>query len=328
MKVLVARLALVLCAGSWSASAHADQPPATTAPSAPVPSPPAPAAPPRVPADRISYDTTLGFRANPIGFELQYNIAYRHRLYRSSSLALRDNYVGVTLSPTISPSVARMGGTLELRPLTLLTLQGGLHQVGYLGSFRNLQSFPTAAANYSDTALEAGKEAGRDYPTHGLEVFARSTALAKLGPIVIRDDLTFTYSKLSLLRDDRVYYHPRVDALVPDQGWFMHNDSDVIYLSDFGLAAGARASTTHVFYPDDVVGGDAAADNSPMFRVGPLLAYTIFDTPGAQFNKPTFVGIAQWWIQHRYRTGEDVHQGIPFAAVAFRFEGDLFRSAD
>lgn len=284
-----------------------------------------PPPPPPLPTHRISYDATLGARLNPLGLELQYNVAYRHRFFESSSLALRDNGFGVGLSPTVSPSITRMGGFVEVRPLTVLTLQGGVHHVGYLGSFDNLQSYSRASEDFSDTARDAGDKAGRSYPTHGLEVFARAQALAKIGPIVLRDDLLFTYSSLSLQGGDGLYYHPRFDLLVPSQGWFLHNDTDLVYLSTFGLVAGARASTSHAFYADEELGSSVSEENSPMFRVGPLLAYTIFDTPGASFNKPTFVAIAQWWVLNRFRTGEDVHQGIPYATVAFRFEGDLFR---
>lgn len=282
--------------------------------------------PPAVAEQRIAYDTTLGFRVNPLGLELQHNLAYRHRLYESGSLALRDNYFGVALSPTISPSIIRMGGHIEFRPLTVLALQAGVHHVGYVGSFDNLQSYKVASADFSDTGRDEQDEAGRTYPTHGFEAFARATALAKVGPIVIRDDLSFTYSTLSLRDPDRLYYHPRWDVLAPNGGWFLHNDTDVVYLSDFGLIAGARGSLTHAFYPDDALGTSASEENVPMFRLGPLLAYTFFDEPGAAFNKPTLIGMAQWWLLHRFRTGEDVHQGIPYAAVAFRFEGDLWRS--
>ncbi|NUP11398.1 MAG: hypothetical protein HOW73_35580 [Polyangiaceae bacterium] len=280
---------------------------------------------PAIPVHRIQYDATLGVRVNPLGLELQSNLAYRHRLYASDSRALRDNYFGVALSPTLNPSVFRIGGHIEFRPLTMLNLQAGVHHVGYIGSFDNLQSYPVASADFSDTARDEGDKKGKSYPTHGFEAFGRAIALAKVGPIVIRDDLLFTFSKLELMPGDTVYYNPRFDVLAPNEGWFLHNDSDVVYMSDFGLLAGARASVTHAFYDDKIMGTSASEDNVPMFRLGPILAYTIFDTPGAAFNKPTFIASAQWWLQHRFRTGEDVHQGIPYAIVAFRFEGDLFR---
>jgi len=310
--------------------------------SAPSPSPPepeplpvsAPAAPTipatltgPIPEQRISYDVTVGARINPLGLEAIYNLAYRHRLYASDSAALRDNYFGVVLAPTLNPAVSRFGLALEFRPLTLLTLQGGVHQVGYLGSFKHLQSGRDGSVGYSDTNLDLRGDAGENHPTHGLEVFARAMALAKLGPIVIRDDLMFTYSKLALSDDDdTVYYHPRFDVLAPNSGWIMHNDTDVLYLTDFGLAAGARVSVDATFIPDEDSGGSAGDDNSPIARFGPMAAFMFFDDPGASFNKPTLIAISQWWMKHRFRTGDDTSQAIPCVTLAFRFEGDLFSS--
>ncbi|MFO0550778.1 MAG: hypothetical protein U0271_20460 [Polyangiaceae bacterium] len=283
-----------------------------------------PPPPPRIPEQRISYDFLAGLRLNPLGLEFQYNLAYRHRLYASDSTALRDNYFGVVLAPTVNPTMSRMGGAIELRPLSMLALSGGIHHVGNLGVFDNLVAFPDAGGDWSDTGRDRLDKAGQTHPANGFEVFARAAAIAKIGPIVIRDDLLFTYSDIGLPNDgvNRVYYHPRFDMLVPDKGWFMHNDSDLLYLSDFGLIAGARSSLTNSFF-DESTRGDG---DDLILRVGPLVAYTFFDHPGASWNKPTLIGIAQWWVLHPWRTGEDVHQGIPYATLAFRFEGDLFRS--
>lgn len=205
----------------------------------------------------------------------------------------------------------------------MLILQAGVHQAGYLGAFDTMVSHPRASADFSDTARDQKDKSGETYPAGGLEALLRATFLAKLGPIVVRDDLSFTYSHFGLRDNDRFFYNIRFDVLAPNEGWFLHNDSDVIYMTDFGLLAGVRASTTHAFYVEPI-GGPAADDNVPMFRLGPVAAYTIFDKPGAAFNKPTVIAHAAWWLQHRYRTGEDVHQGIPFVTIAFRAEGDLW----
>lgn len=283
---------------------------------------------PRIPTDRITYDVQLGARLNPLGLELGTNIAYRRRLFESDSLALRDNNVSVGISPTISPGVARMGGFVEVRPLTILTLGGSFHHVGYFGSFDLLQRFGSASEDFSDTRLEERSEAGLNHPESGIEATAKALALAKVGPIVIRDDLLFTYTNLALEDDERLYYHPRFDVLAENEGWFVHNDTDVVYLSDFGLLAGARFSLTHSFFSEENVGGEAGEDAQTMMRLGPVALFSFFDEPGASFNKPSLVLIAQWWLTHRFRTGEDVNQGIPYIAAAFRFEGDLFRSKD
>ncbi len=41
-------------------------------------------------------------------------------------------------------------------------------------------------------------------------------------------------------------------------------------------------------------------------RVGPMVAYTLYDAPGHRVNEPTIIGILHWHLVHPYRTGEDV----------------------
>ncbi len=327
-----AEIALAAEPGGPPTPAGPPVPVTTPASSAPVPpanasdEPPPPM--PRIPADRITYDTQIGARVNPLGLEIGTNIAYRRRLYESDSLALRDNNLSVGISPTVSPALARMGGYVEFRPLTILTLAGSFHHVGYFGSFDLLQRFGSASEDFSDTAIKDRADAGRNEPESGIEATGRALALAKVGPIVIRDDLLFTYTNLGLEEEQPLYYHPRFDLMVEDAGWSVHNDTDVVYLSDFGLLAGARLSLTHSFLSDENLGGTAGEDAQTLLRVGPVALFSFFDEPGASFNKPSIVLIAQWWLMHRFRTGEDVSQGLPYIAAAFRFEGDLFRSKD
>ena len=274
--------------------------------------------PPPIPQHRIVYENLFGVRVNPLGLEDQYGLSYRLRLYASDSLALRDNAFAVGISPTLSPAISRFGGHVELRPLTVLSLQGGFYQVGYLGSFGSLQSFPDATANYSDTRLDEREEAGQHYPTNGFEVHLRGLGLAKLGPIAVRSDTNAYYTDVDLHDGDTVYYHPRLDLLMPDRGWGLTSDEDLAYVSDFGLVAGARYSVATAFVDGEGPGS--------IMRLGPLAAYTFFDEPGSTWNKPTLIAMFQWWLIHPYRTGADTHQGLPYIAVAFRFDGELWKS--
>ena len=59
------------------------------------------------------------------------------------------------------------------------------------------------------------------------------------------------------------------------------------------------------------------------FYIVPFLAYTFHDREDLRFNAPTLVLISQWFVSHRYRTGQEVNQGIPWVALAFQFKGIL-----
>jgi hypothetical protein len=76
-----------------------------------------------------------------------------------------------------------------------------------------------------------------------------------------------------------------------------------------------------------------------MQRIGPLIAYNFKESYHARFNAPTVFVAVQWWLQHRYRTGDRTAaesllgnnsvvndftgSAIPYLAIGFSFRGDL-----
>ncbi len=289
---------------------------ASAGPEAPPPLPPPP-------QHRIVHENLTAVRVNPLGLENRYLVAWRERLYRHESAALRDNHVGIAVSHIQSPALHRHGVVVEARPLTLLTLTAGLHRVGYYGSLQFLQGYPDAQVDFSDSAMRRGAADGKNRPAHGIEAELRGQLLGKVGPIVIRSDASFYYTEVELLAGERAYYTPRYDLLMPNRGFALTNDNDVVYLSSSGFVAGVRTSVAHAFYDAATLRG-LEDENGPTVRVGPLVAYTFFDTPGARFNKPTVFLNAGFWLAHRFRTGLDVSQAMPMIAAGFRFEGELF----
>lgn len=284
--------------------------------------------PPLPPARRITYENAIGLRVNPIGLEEQLTVSYRHRMYASDSLVLRDNHIGFAFMPTLSPAVLRMGGVLEVRPATVLNLSVGAFQATYFGAFGSMRSFPNATvAAYSNDELKDAQDAELTYLTSAVELQARAQALAKVGPIVLREDAVLTYQEARLHDGDRVFYNTRIDQLVPDEGLTLTSDTDLVYLSDFGLVAGVRGTVLKSFLDAEQVGPARAdgEDTTLAARVGPLVAYTFFDHPGAAWNKPTVVAMTGFWLAHPYRAGQDVSQGFPWAILALRFEGELWR---
>ncbi|NUN15258.1 MAG: hypothetical protein HUU55_16645 [Myxococcales bacterium] len=144
---------------------------------------------------------------------------------------------------------------------------------------------------------------------------------AKFGPFAIRDRANLFRYDMDLHRNDTVFYNQYIDYLVKDGGFTLTNDLDLLYFSDFGLIAGARYSLGVAFHDDSDT--DAAELTQ---RVGPVLGYRFFDEYGAAFNQPTVLLLVQWWLTHPYRTGDEVSQAIPYIALAFSFNGDLWTS--
>lgn len=313
--VLLAQLFGVACAigVAWSGAAHAqllkDGPP---------------------PEDRLVYNSVTVARINAVGLAEAARITYRKRLYLSQELALRDNYVGGGLSTVLSPAYAKLGALVETQPLTVLRLWAQFEIAGYFSTFSMIQSVPDVRDDFSDTRLRALAElpvgdADRNYATAGTHATLGSDAQIKLGPVAVRNFTRLTTARLDLRGLDVAYYDLQDDVLAPNGGFVLHNDSDLLYVSDFGLTAGVRFNVAHPFYDARHYRGDVNAENinGPMTRVGPVIAYTFFSEDGAQFNNPTILVIANWWLSHRWRTGADVSPLLPFLAVGFAFNGDL-----
>ena len=130
---------------------------------------------------------------------------------------------------------------------------------------------------------------------------------------------------MDLQRGDRVFYEATLDAAVPAKGLVVANDFDVIYqrpMDQALLSLGVRVSSVLPQYKGDLAASGAQVDNSH-HRAGILAAYTLYDRGYTSFNKPTVLLITSWYLNHRYRTGQDVAQLVPYFVLGFAWQSDL-----
>jgi hypothetical protein len=123
---------------------------------------------------------------------------------------------------------------------------------------------------------------------------------------------------------DRVWYDGTLDTLVPGKGFIATNDLDVLFLGKPPLVVGARYSLVKPLYASRHLAGDEllAGDNSH-HRVGVLAAYVFWDEGYTAFNKPAVLLNVAWYLRHRYRTGAEVNQAMPYVVLGFAFQSDL-----
>ncbi len=286
------------------------------------------------PLHRIVHKNTFALRYNPLGLLYDGRFSYRLRLYESEGKALRDNFIGVGLAPTISPAFLRVGPFIEFNPASMFGLWGAIQFVQYFGSFDLAQGFPGAQSDFSDTAIRANGKGtaampglGLNFPANGYEVTLGANFQAKVWNIIIRSQARLIYGSLNLPAGQRVYYDQFYDMLMPNQGWAFVNDLDVLYQTlENKLIAGARYTATAPLYDPtrhyDPDYPGVAVDNS-MHRVGPFVGYTFKIEDGAAFNNPTVFILVQWWLKHRFRTGADTSQALPLMGVGFQMTGDF-----
>lgn len=275
----------------------------------------------------LFYQSLTAARANPLGLVSLLDMTLRLRLFESDSAVLAQNFAGIGITGGLSPAFGRAGVLAEIQPLTIVRVFASYEVVGYFSSFNLFASFPSALSEFSDTAIRERPGAGLPgYVTHGGWLTLGAVVQARVGPIAARNQARAVHASFQMRDGDRVFYDQLTDMLVPNDGWILTNELDVVGMFDIGLNIGARWSYGHAFYESrHVASGEdpnAIPDND-LHRLGLIATYTFEDNEGARFDRPTLVLILQWHLQHRYRTGADVHVGAPYAALAFQFVGDI-----
>ena len=268
------------------------------------------------PVNRLVYSNITAARNNPIGLMNIIEVTYKRRLFEPDGMLLDDTHLSVGPFFDLNPSAAALGGTVRFKPLAILQLSASHAWVGYFGTFGLLQSFDTANIDYSDTQRGLNSDAGLNYATTGHTTKLEGLLQAKVGPIAVRSSFLASHSAQQT-KGQPYWFDTGLDVLAASSGWVLKNDADLLWVSDMGLIAGTRWTWTN-----PLLETDTHADQST-HRVGPVALYTFFDRPGARFNAPTIALMAQWYVRHPYRTGQDVHAALPYIAGAMIFKGDL-----
>ncbi len=280
-------------------------------------------------------------RVNPVGLETRMRFGVQKRLYASEKAITRNNFAFAGLFPKLNPASAQLGVGGEIQPASIFNLRAFGEFQKYFGTFGFLQSFPTANANYSDETLKDLRDSTTTPPQSATVLHASIQPLLqlKVGPIAIRGLFQFDYWNFKVRAGDTVAYEATFDTLLPDNGWTLSIDADVLYTGKKNTAIGLRFSHVHPFYKDKHFASPAdrdAYDGENMHsRLGLFGAYTLKDDGPTTFNKPTVILIASWYLQHRWRAGEPgtlavderpadfVSRGVPYVLLGFAFESDL-----
>ena len=290
------------------------------------------------PLHRVVHRNTFALRVNPLGLLYEGRFMYRLRLYESDSMALRDNFIGIGLTPIASPAFIRAGAYVEVQPLTVLGFWASYTFVQYFGTFNLFQSFQSARSNYSDneiTRLGAGTTAApgakTQYLGNGTELTIGADFQIKvLDAIVVRSRARLIRPDMNLRAGDTVFYDQFYDVMAPNRGWYFVNDVDLLYQSaNKRFVGGARYTQAFMFYDQrHFASGEAQENLNNLHRVGPFVGYTFKIDDGAAFNNPTAFILIQWWLQNRNRTGtannpDGITQALPLIGAGFQMTGDF-----
>lgn len=293
--------------------------------------------PPQPASWRLVLSDLTVFRLNPLGLETRGRFGLQKRLYASEKKIAEDNFGFFGAYPKLNPVSAHLALGGELQPLSMFNLRASAEVQRYFGAIGYLQSFPSANANYSDATLDDLADTAQAASVFHASI--QPMLRARVGPIAIRALLQLDYWDLSLRSGDTTAYEATFDTLLPDRGWTLSTDTDVLYVGRPRLAVGVRHSYVRPLYGREHFADDADeaaydGDNAHQ-RIGLFAAYTLRDRGPSRFNKPTLILIASWYLSHRYRTGEPdtvpangrpedyTSRAFPYLLAGFAFESDF-----
>ncbi len=290
------------------------------------------------PRHRVTWSSLSVLRYNALGLQELFDVGYEYKLFDSSHVLLKDSFVGISASPIMTPAFANPGVTLKVQPIALLRLEARASVIQYYGNFNLIQSFASPeSATFSDSQIKEQGTRGDSKPSRAYATTGSNFGLTgELRWAGVRDDagrpqvearsrFNGTYHRMNLEPGDTVWYDQYFDLLVPKEGWTVSNDLDVFARFNLEGTAVLRAGLRYNYARAFLDGNTRDELNQGTQRVGPIVAYTLYDEPGKSVNQPTLIGILNWHLVHPYRTGQDVTQALPYVVFAYSISGDLLQ---
>ena len=295
--------------------------------------------PPPPKDDRLMFSDLTVFRLNPLGLETRARFGVQKRLYYSEKLVTQNNFRFIGVYPKLNPVSAHLAFGGELQPASIFNLKATIEIQKYFGILGYLQSFRTPTANFSDERLKDLR--GTEQTSTLYHASLAPLLQLKLGPVAVRSLWQFDYWMLNVRDGDTVAYEATFDTLLPDNGWTISVDNDLLFVGRPGLAIGVRHTWVKPVYQRkhfvDQGDKDAYDGDNEHHRIGLFAALTLRDAPQTAFNKPTVILIASWYLTHRWRTGRegtdisgDVNnndfrsRAFPYLLLGFAFESDFY----
>ena len=155
----------------------------------------------------------LGASVNNAGVQNTIDLSWNWPLTRSEHPLMKEARVSAGVTHALTPAQTRLGGWVELTPLSLFSVKAGVEPSAYFGTFNSLQSFAGYDERFDKDARDArgGATAGT-----GLRMYASPTVRMKAGPIVGAATADFEWWKSSAAGP--LFYEPTRDTLLDAGG--------------------------------------------------------------------------------------------------------------
>lgn len=278
------------------------------------------------PKTSLKYVNFIGGQLNPRGFGDDFRIRYRHRLYEGGSPVSEQNFAGVNGGAGFGTVAVRPTIGVELQPLSVLNLGASYNPIYFFKGLGLAQTYPSVTSDYRSPVLGPPiSRAGGNYPLLVHQFTFTATVQAKVRSIFARSSTRLTHILTNPRDGDRAYLDPLEDITIYKRGWVVHNDSDLGVFVNKHFLVGLRHTLVAASYPSAAFlpTEPRESHDSPTSRLGPLASYSFFDRGGV-VDTATISTLLQWYIAHRFRTGEATPAAVPAIGAALTLTGDLF----
>lgn len=133
-----------------------------------------------------------------------------------------DTYFGLGITPTFSPSITRIGPTVQLHPVAILQLRASYYFIAYYGSQKyKAHPFDSPRDDFSPDTLQGRADNKQALTTYGGQAELSALFQVKFGPIALRDEVIFFNNNINLQgKGDVLRPAPRL-ARAGQKGRFM-----------------------------------------------------------------------------------------------------------
>jgi hypothetical protein len=184
---------------------------------------------------------------NNLGLQNTLERSWSWPLWASRHPLLAGAHISTGVVNVVTPALARLGGWVEVSPLSVLDIRTGFEPVAYFGTFNALKSFDDYSEPFDSEALSANTDSK---PGYGSRFYVEPVAKGKFGPVVAQVAASFERWQANASGD--YFYEPVKDTLLRSAGDTMVSTTSLaMYQRDIGgdgtLSTGVLHTLTEVF---------------------------------------------------------------------------------
>lgn len=237
---------------------------------------------------------TLGASVNLLGLQNNFECSWTWKLGRPSNPLLSGAHVAVGLNDSLSPAYNRLGGWVEVSPLSVVDLRVGWEPAVYFGTYASLLEF----TGYDDEYDQDTRKARNPGSFAGMasRLYFAPTLKLKLGRLIAVGSAEIESWRAG--GDTTFFYEPTRDVILRSAGDSLFA-STALLLWEVPTENGG----SWLFGP---VHNRVDVPDAPGNRIDRIGAVVIRDLAERRFGvgHPTVILNVQYYITDRYKEGE------------------------